>query len=63
MKTGRQMSTLWLRIHNEKGAEVVEWVIWTGGILVLAGVLYSIMSSTFTAKASAIMNSIGPVAS
>lgn len=32
------------RIGNEKGAEIVEWVLWVGGIAVLAGTLYVVVS-------------------
>ena len=52
-----------LNADNEKGAEVVEWVIWVGGIAVLAGVIYSVVNSALSAKINDIINSIGPAAS
>ena len=36
--------------HNEQGAEVVEWVLWVGGIAVLAGAMYSIVGTALSAK-------------
>ena len=50
-------------VNNEKGAEVVEWVLWVGGIAVLAGVIYLAVSSALTEKTNAIMNTIAPVGS
>jgi hypothetical protein len=32
-----------LKINNEEGAEVVEWVLWVGGIAVLAGAIYTVV--------------------
>jgi hypothetical protein len=51
------------RVNNEQGAEVVEWVLWVGGIAALAGVIYGVVSSTLSAKTNSIMNTINPVAS
>ena len=50
-------------VNNEKGAEVVEWVLWVGGIAVLAGVIYVTVSGALTTKTNAIMNTIAPVGS
>jgi hypothetical protein len=50
-------------VDNEKGAEVVEWVLWVGGIAVLAGVIYAVVNSSLQAKTSDIMNLVAPVAS
>ena len=36
------------RISNEKGAEIVEWVLWVGGIAILAGTLYTVVSGALT---------------
>ena len=36
------------RISNEKGAEIVEWVLWVGGIAILAGTLYGVVSGALT---------------
>ena len=49
--------------HNEQGAEVVEWVLWVGGISVLAGAMYSIVSTALSAKANSIMNQVLGIAS
>ena len=39
MKTYAEMLLLKaLKINNEEGAEVVEWVLWVGGIAVLADI-------------------------
>ena len=62
MKTFLDMAIVKL-VSNEKGAEVVEWVLWVGGIAVLAGVIYGVVSSGLSTKANAIMNSISPVTS
>jgi len=50
-------------VNNEKGAEVVEWVLWVGGIAVLAGVIYTVVSGALVTKTNAIMNTIAPVGS
>jgi len=50
-------------VNNEKGAEVVEWVLWVGGIAVLAGVIYIVVSGALVTKTNAIMNTIAPVGS
>jgi Flp pilus assembly pilin Flp len=50
-----------LKINNEEGAEVVEWVLWVGGIAVLAGVIYGVVSGALSTKTTDIMNSIAPV--
>jgi hypothetical protein len=64
MKTYLEMLALMvLRVDNEKGAEVVEWVIWVGGVAVLAGVIYGVVSSALSSKTNDIMNLIAPVGS
>jgi len=50
-----------LKINNEEGAEVVEWVLWVGGIAVLAGVIYTAVSGSLSNKTNTIMNTIAPV--
>ena len=52
-----------LAIDNEQGAEIVEWVIWVGGIAILAGVIYNTVNTALRAKVNSIINSIGPVSS
>ena len=51
------------RVDNEKGAEVVEWVLWVGGIAVLAGVIYATVNSSMQGKVSAVMNLVAPIGS
>ena len=64
MKTYLEMTLLkLLKVNNEKGAEVVEWVLWVGGIAVLAGVIYGVVNTALSTKTNAIMNTITPVAS
>ena len=52
-----------LDVNNEKGAEVVEWVLWVGGIALLAGVVFGVVNGALGGKVNAIMNTIGPVGS
>jgi Flp pilus assembly pilin Flp len=62
MKTYLEMTLLkLLKVNNEKGAEVVEWVLWVGGIAVLAGAIYAVVNNSLSAKTTAIMNTIAPV--
>jgi len=62
MKTYLEMTLLkLLEVNNETGAEVVEWVLWVGGIAVLAGVIYGVVSNSLSAKTNTIMNTIAPV--
>ena len=46
------------RISNEKGAEIVEWVLWVGGIAILAGTLYTVVSGALT---NTITNIVGGI--
>jgi len=64
MKTCKEMVPLkLLDLNNEKGAEVVEWVLWVGGIALLAGVVFGVVNGALGGKVNAIMNTIGPVGS
>ena len=64
MKTYVEMSLLkLLKVNNEKGAEVVEWVLWVGGIAVLAGVIYAAVHTALQGRVSTIMNQVAPVGS
>ena len=64
MKTYAEMLLLKaLKVNNEEGAEVVEWVLWVGGIAVLAGAIYTVVSGALSSKTNDIMNTIAPVAS
>ena len=46
------------RVNNEKGAEIVEWVLWVGGIAILAGTLYTVVSGALT---NTITNIVGGI--
>jgi Flp pilus assembly pilin Flp len=46
------------QISNEKGAEIVEWVLWVGGIAILAGTLYGVVSGALT---NTITNIVGGI--
>jgi Flp pilus assembly pilin Flp len=46
------------RIQNEKGAEIVEWVLWVGGIALLAGVLFTTVSGALNSTIQNIVSGI-----
>ena len=46
------------RVSNEKGAEIVEWVLWVGGIAILAGTLYTVVSGALTTTVTSIVGGI-----
>jgi len=46
------------RIGNERGAEIVEWVLWVGGIAILAGTLYTVVSGALSNTVTNIMGGI-----
>ena len=52
-----------LLIDNEEGAEIVEWVLWVGGIAILAGVLYLTVSGSLQNTISTIVGGISPISS
>ena len=49
--------------NNERGAEIVEWVLWVGGIALLAGVIYATVSTALSSKVNTIMNTVLPLSS
>ena len=51
------------RVNNEKGAEIVEWVLWVGGIAILAGALYLAVSGALTNTVNTVLNGINPISS
>ena len=55
------MSLVRLRewLGNERGAEVAEWVLWAGGIAILAGAIYLAVAGQLPGAVSNIMGSIG----
>jgi hypothetical protein len=64
MKTYVEMTLLkLLKVNNEKGAEVVEWVLWVGGIAALAGVIYGVVNTALSGKVNTIMNQVAPLSS
>ena len=50
-------------IGNERGAEIVEWVLWVGAIALMTGVIYTTMSSSLQNAVNNILSSVGPVSS
>ena len=57
------MELLRARVNNEKGAEIVEWVLWVGGIAILAGTLYTVVSGALTNTVTNIVGGIKGVSS
>ena len=51
------------RINNEKGAEIVEWVLWVGGMVVLGGIVLAALSGSIGGKVDDIINTIAPLSS
>jgi hypothetical protein len=49
------------RFANERGAEIVEWVLWVGGIAILAGTLYTVVSGALSNTATNIITGITAV--
>ena len=47
------------QIGNERGAEIVEWVLWVGGIAVLAGTLYTVLNTQLSATFTTLLSGIG----
>ena len=47
-----------LTIENEQGAEIAEWVLWSGGLASVAGALYAIVATTLPSTVLSIMASI-----
>ena len=50
-------------IDNQKGAEIAEWVLWMGGLALLAGALYASLSTALISKAVSIITGITAVSS
>jgi hypothetical protein len=51
------------RFANERGAEIVEWVLWVGGIAILAGTLYTVVSGALSNTATNIITGITAISS
>jgi hypothetical protein len=58
-----QLEKVRQQVTGESGAEIVEWILWVGGIAVLAGSLFALFSGSFTTLATNIMGSVGAVGS
>jgi Flp pilus assembly pilin Flp len=56
-----QLDLLGERIGNEQGAEIVEWVLWVGGIAVLASAMYTVLSGALTTVATNIIAGMGSI--
>src|SRR2546421_318271 len=52
------LKTLRQHISNERGAEIAEWVIWVGGVAILAGVVFSAVSGSLSGAVTNILGSI-----
>jgi hypothetical protein len=50
------------QVCGESGAEIVEWVLWVGGIAILAGSLYTVLSGALSALALNIIGGMGVTA-
>jgi hypothetical protein len=46
---------------NERGAEIVEWVLWVGGIALLASAMFTLLSGQLTNLATTIITGMSPV--
>ena len=52
---------LWQSTNNERGAEIVEWVLWVGGIALLAGAMYTVLSGALSTLATNIISGMNPI--
>ena len=39
------LRTVVRHVDNQTGAEIAEWVLWVGGIALIAGTIYSLVST------------------
>ena len=51
------------QLDDEKGAEIVEWVMWVGGIALLAGAMYLAVSTALNGTIQNVIGTIGPLSS
>ena len=49
------------QVSGEQGAEIVEWVLWVGGIAILAGTLYTVVSGALSNLATNIISGMGAI--
>jgi len=47
--------------NDERGAEIVEWVLWVGGIALLASAMFTLLSGQLTNLATTIITGMSPV--
>src|SRR5262249_29403111 len=62
-KMVQYLRTLGQQVNNEKGAEIVEWVLWVGGIAILAGALYVVVSVALTNTVNTVVGGITSISS
>ena len=49
------------QVSGEQGAEIVEWVLWVGGIALLAGTLYTVVSGALSNLTTNIISGMGAI--
>jgi hypothetical protein len=49
------------QVSGEQGAEIVEWVLWVGGIAILAGTLYAVVSGALSNLTTNIISAMGAI--
>ena len=60
---GRYMGRVREKVANEQGAEIVEWVLWVGGIALLAGVMHGVLSGALSNLATNIITGMTAISS
>ena len=55
------LETIQRQVSGEQGAEIVEWVLWVGGIAILAGTLYTVVSGALSNLATNIISNMGAI--
>jgi hypothetical protein len=45
-------------VRDQRGAEIAEWVLWVGGVALLAGVIYTVLSGQLNSTASNILSNL-----
>ena len=55
------LETIQQQVSGEQGAEIVEWVLWVGGIAILAGTLYTVVSGALGNLATNIISGMGAI--
>jgi hypothetical protein len=47
------------QVCGEQGAEIVEWVLWVGGIAILAGAMYTVLAGSLSTAVVNLLANIG----